>query len=522
MSDSEKSGSGTPDPAREPDAGRAPDPVNDAVKEDELSHATIRQRVLSGAALIAGRNVILLALAVVANAVLAHLLTPRDFGLIAFGSAILSFAGALSDGGLGSALVRSSVDVDAPTLRSVFGLELAIGISLFSVIALVALPFFGLAGQLTAVMALSLPLGAFVTPAMIMLERSLDFRTLARVEVLQAVAYYGYSVAAVALGLGVWGLATAAVVRTVSSVWLLFMVRRDLFFRPSLSLARIRPLLRFGFQFQANTFVTVIRDQGLNIGVALVAGTSALGIWTLARRLLELPFTLFQVLWRVSFPATSQLIKAGSDARSLIERGAKATAIGSGLILAGVAAAAPGFVPAVFGARWHEAGPVVSVSCAALVIGGPISVATAGYLYASGDSAGVLVATVVHSVIWLVVGLALLKPIGPVGLAVGLVIGSVADAVLLARATYRHVSVRLFRPIFRPTLAAYAAGGVGLILTIFEGRNLATGIGSGVIAVVVYVGLLLVFEPAETSQLSRMMLSMVGLGKGNKVALQDA
>jgi O-antigen/teichoic acid export membrane protein len=372
------------------------------------------------------------------------------------------------------------------------------------------------------VMALSLPLGALVTPATIMLERSLAYRTLARVEVLQAVAYYGFAVAAVSLGLGVWGLASAAVVRQASSVFLLFRVRPDLFVRPGFSLSRLRPMLRFGLHFQANSFVTMLRDQGLNVGVALIAGTATLGIWTLARRLLELPFLLFQTLWRVSFPATSQLISAGADARSLIERGAKATSIGSGLVLASVAAAAPGLVPAVFGPRWHEAGTIVPIACGALVVAGPVSVATAGYLYASGDAAGVLVATVVHSAIWLGVSLGLLPLIGPVALPVGLVVGSSADAILLARATQRRLAVPLFRPVLWPSVAAFAAGAAGIGFTVLAGTSLTGGVASALIALVLYCVLVLVLEGGPTRELAKVTLSSLRSATRAAPVVQDA
>ncbi len=477
--------------------------------DPKLSHATIRSRAMSGAALVAGRGVALLVLAVVANAVLAHLLSPRQFGLVAFGLAIMTFASSLADGGLGSALIRSSTPIDTPTLKSVFALELTVTTVLFVAIAVVSFPFFGLAGQLTALMALTLPLGSLTTPVTIVLERNLDYRVLARVELLQALVYYSFSVTAVAAGLGVWGLASATVVRTGVSVVLLYLARRDLFFLPLFSYTRIRPLLRFGLNFQATSFVNVVRDQGMNIGIAAIAGTATLGVWTLARRLLELPMLLFQTLWRVSFPAMSQLVRAGSDVRSLIERGAKVTSIGSGFVLATVAAASPGLVPAIFGGRWHEAGTVVPIACAGLLVPGPISVATAGFLYAAGDAGSVLVATIAHTAVWLAVSLLLLPSLGVIAIPIGWAVGSAVDMIALASATYRHVPAKLFRSVARPTVAALAGGGAGILFSVLVGPSLWGGFASALIALAVYSGLLLALERAETAQLVTTMLASV-------------
>lgn len=468
-----------------------------------LARETIAKRAVAGAALIAVRGVLLLAFATVANAVLARELSPREFGLVAFGMTVMTFAAAFSDGGLGAALIRSSVPVERSTLRSVLGLQLVVTLALFGAICAIALPFFGLAGRVTALMALALPLGAIDTPAKIVLERTLEYRLIARAEVLQALVYYAWAVGAVTIGFGVWGLASAAVVRTVAIAAILFRARPDLFVTPLFSLARLRPLLRFGVGFQANTVVTVFRDQGLNIGIAAIAGVAPLGIWTLARRLMELPMLLFQTLWRVSFPATSQLLGAGMDARRLIARGAALTAVGSGFVLGALAAAAPGLVPSVFGARWAEVGTVVAISCAPLVYSGPISVATAGYLYAAGDASAVLVATVAHTATWLATTLALLPFVGVVAVPVGWVLGSAVDAWLLGRAAQRRTGVDVFAAVFGPSTTGLLAGGAGVLVDVVAGRTLLGGILGGAVAVLLHASLLATFEQSLTRELVR-------------------
>jgi O-antigen/teichoic acid export membrane protein len=462
--------------------------------EEALGHETIRRRAVSGAAFIAGRGVALLLLAGVANAVIARELAPAKFGLIAFGTAIMVFASAFSDGGLGGALIRSAVPVDEATLRSVLGLQLAVTSVMFAGISLAGLAFFGLAGQLTALMAFALPVDSLDTPARIMLERSLSYRTLARVEVVQAAIYYGFAVTAVAAGLGVWGLAAATVVRSIGGVSLVFRARPDLFFRPSFDFRRVRSLLRFGIAFQGANIVNVVRDQGLNIGIGAIAGAGSLGIWTLARRLLELPLLLFQTLWRVSFPATSQLMRLEADLRPVVEKGVAMTSIGSGLLLVPIAAGAPGLVPAVFGHRWHEVGIVVTISCAALIVSGPVSVATGGFLYASGAAADVLTATVWHTVAWLAVGLALLPVLGVPGIAIGLLVGSSIDALLLARATWKHTSVRLFSAVLASTTAGLVGGAVGVALALLMARDAASGALAAAVGEAAYVALLFVLD----------------------------
>ena len=114
---------------------------------------------------------------------------------------------------------------------------------------------------------------------------------------------------------------------------------------PSLSWARVRPLLGFGFQFQAVAVVNLLRDQATNAAVALFAGVSALGVWAVAYRILQIPLLFLGSLWRVSFPGMSRLVAAGGDAGKTVERIIGVVAVASGLLLAPLVAATPAWVP---------------------------------------------------------------------------------------------------------------------------------------------------------------------------------
>ena len=452
-----------------------------------LTPQEVKQRALSGVALVLGRGILILGLGLVGNTILARQLRPADFGLVAFGLALMGFATALSDGGLGAGLIRSSESLEPSKLRDVFGLQLALTLVFVFAVCSVGLSFFGNAGRLTALMSLALPLSAVYTPVQIVLERNLDYRILARVEVRQTAIYYTFAVVAVSLGMGVWGLASAVVARAVAGNALFMLERPRLFVVPSLSITRLRPLLRFGLNFQANSLAVIARDQGLNIGIAAIANTTTLGIWVLARRVLELPMLLFQSLWRVSFPAMSQLMASGENPKPVLERAVGLASVGSGLVLAPCAAASPALVPAIFGAPWHDSGAIVALSCAALVIAGPISVATAGFLYADGDAAAVLRATAVHAAAWLVVALSLLPWLGTISVGIGLVVGSTIDAVLLAVPTVRKTSARLAANAVLPISVALLATVVGVIVGILLGETPAAGVVAALAALGTWV-----------------------------------
>jgi PST family polysaccharide transporter len=154
---------------------------------------------------------------------------------------------------------------------------------------------------------------------------------------------------------------------------------------PRLTLGTLRSMLGFGLGFQAVGLSALARNQGVNLVVAAAGGTQLLGYWSLANRLMQVPFWLFQALWRVSYPTMARLRALGEDTRLTVERFARVTALACGATLAPLAASAHYLVPALFGTDWSSAADPLPWASAGLVVAGPISVASACYLYSEGD-----------------------------------------------------------------------------------------------------------------------------------------
>lgn len=432
------------------------------------------------------RGVLVRLLGLLGNIILARLLVPRQFGVVAFGATLMAFMGFLSDAGLGAGFIRRR---DAPIrteFESLVGLQLVLSILFTLAIAAVAWPF-GQVGRITAVMVAGLPILTLKTPGWVILERNLLFKRLVTFELMEWIAFYVWAVATVAMGWGVWGYATASIVRAVTGSTVMISFGPVGFVRPSLSLHRIRGLLRFGAQYQAVELANLVRLQGVNIGTGIIAGVSVLGLWTLASRLLQIPFLVFESLWRVSYPAIARLVKAGEEPRPLLERGVGIVAVGTGVLLVPLVAAAPAFMPSVFGPEWSPASVVVPAAAVGLLINGPISVATAGYLYSAGETGTVLRAMLLSSVTWFAITFPLLVPLGVVAVGLGWTAASLIEAVILGRKVHRLIGARLVSPMVTPTLLAAICGGSGAYIasSVAPTIGAALVIGSGALAVYV-------------------------------------
>jgi polysaccharide transporter, PST family len=454
----------------------------------------VRRRASAGAALLAARAALVVALGLGANIVLARLLVPRDFGLVALGTVLITLGGYLSDGGLGAGLIRRA---DAPTgleLQAVNGLQLGATVSL-TLLAAAGAAAFGRDAAVIAVMVASLPITILRAPSIIVLERRLDYRTIATADIAEAVAFYAWAVATVALGMGVWGLASAMVVR--AAVGTAVMVRRGPvgLVRPRWSWASVRPLLGFGLKLQAISAVAIARDQGLNLAVAAIAGVATLGVWNLAFRVLQIPTLLFTTVSRVSYASMSRLLTGGSDPRSAIERGVATLTVISAALLVAIVGFAPA-LPSLVGHAWDEVPATLALSCAAILLNAPVFVMTVGYLYAVDAAGAVLRAMSAYAAVWFAVSVPLLPALGAPAIGLGWIAAAAVGSVLLSRPTSRRTGASIWRNLLPASAAAGAAGAAGWEIAMAAHQTALAGVlGAAAAELLLFAALALVRRP---------------------------
>jgi len=289
-----------------------------------------------------------------------------------------------------------------------------------------------------------------------------------------------------ALGAGVWGLATASVFRALVGILVLLSVSPVARLAPGYSWQRIKPMLGFGIKFQAVGLVSSGGAQLLNLGIAAVGGFAVLGLWTLAWRIAQIPYLLFSTLWRVSYPAVAKLLSVGESARNMIERSLKLTALATGAILAPATGSLSPLVPAVFGHRWGPVADVLPVAFLGLQASGPTSVATAGYLYAVGDTSTVLRAGIITSVVWFLVAIPLIPWLGVIAVGVGWMVGALVEIPILSTPVRRRTGAAFLRPILTPWIAATVAGASGWLVSRTVSHGLIAALLGATVAAIVY------------------------------------
>jgi O-antigen/teichoic acid export membrane protein len=259
----------------------------------------------------------------------------------------------------------------------------------------------------------------------------------------------------------------------------------------------------------------------LNVAVAGLSGVGTLGLWTLAKRLLEVPVLIIEPLHRVAFPYMSQLRAAREDPGPVIERGIRVTGTAAGVVLVGLAASASGLVPAVFGEQWHETAIAVQWVCGSLLVAAPLAAVAVGFLYAEDAPSVVLRATILQTIALFAVACPLLPFYGVSAIGAGSLAGAVVDALILGRAVSARSSARPFRLMAVPVIFGLPSAAMGWFVTRALGDDFAAAIAGGFLAASVYVSAVFVFRREtmlETASVVRRSVR-AGLGRDRVVSM---
>ena len=404
-----------------------------------------------------------MAFGVVVNVFLARSLGPEGFGIVALGMTMV-MVGLFLSSGLGAALIRREERPGPEELQSALGLQLLGTLGLLTLAGAAALTF-GEQGLLVLVMTLAVPLGVLRMPAYVLLERELAYRVIALTDLAEGLFFYAWAVVAVAAGAGVWGVATAVVARAILGTLLVIWLGPSGFIRPRLDWAVTRPLVRFGLQYQAATAGGVGRDQGMNLGVAAVGGIEALGVWSLATRILQIPLMGMQSLIRVSYPAMSRLAGGVGDPAAAVERSIAMVATATAFLLVLIVSAAPAGLPPLVGDEWEAVPTILILAALGLMVVIPLGAAAIGYLFSIGRAGTVAIAAGFEAVAVLAVTLPLIPVVGIEVAGLSWVAVGVVDLVVLGRVVGRVAGARVTANLAVPFLIAVGAGAAGVLVS---------------------------------------------------------
>ncbi|MHA7223715.1 lipopolysaccharide biosynthesis protein [Arthrobacter sp. RHLT1-20] len=306
---------------------------------------------------------------IVCAVVLARILGPESYGVIAAATVYISLVALLLDQGLSAALIQRA-DVTRRMAGATAALNLLVA-GLLAAATWFAAPWvsgFFRVGELEPilrVLAFAIPLKALAITPRAMLSRELQLHKVGAADIAAAAAGSAAGIGAALAGAGPWSMVYQVVATDlVCSAMLLAASRGPL---PNFGFRAVVPLLKFSISVFATDCLAYFSRNVDNILVGRVLGVSALSLYGMAYRILVVPVQLIgQTVNRVMFPAFAR----SADRRDLVAANLVAAtrilAVASIPLMTFVACAAPELVNLVLGAEWMPAAALVSV----LAIGG--------------------------------------------------------------------------------------------------------------------------------------------------------
>ncbi len=349
-------------------------PDEDLIGAPAAEEPSLTRRTISGLQWTYAQTGVNAVLQLAVAAVLARLLTPEAFGLVAIGDLTLRFVNYIARAGIAQAVVQKP-DLDERDVRAAFLDSTGLSIVFFGVAWLIAPAAAALFEAPDAVpvlrwMALSLPLYGIGAVADGLLRRDLRFRAVALRDIASYVLGYGIvAMIGAAQGWGVWALVAATLTQTGSKSVLAFIARPHAV-RPTIDRAAHRAVLGFGSRVSLISFFEFLGGELDTIAVGRFAGTSALGLYNRAYLIVRLPvYHLTTSLSKVLFPAFSAVQRETERLRSAYLGAVRVTAALVIPTAAGIAAAREEIVRVILGDQWLDAIPVLPWIAVASALG---------------------------------------------------------------------------------------------------------------------------------------------------------
>ena len=424
---------------------------------------------VSGAAVMTAAKVVGAVVAFSALAILARLLPPEDYGLVAMVTSVTAFFVVFSDFGLALVTIQRP-NLSREQLSTLFWLNLGFGLLLFAAtvgLAPLLVWFYGdpRLFWITAATACVFPLGAVGVQHQAMLKRDMKFRRLAVARIVGTTAAAVAAVAAALLGAKWWSVVIqdVAIAGVTSAACIVAYPWRP---GPPRRCEGLGGLVRFGGALTGHGMLGYFGNNMDNILIGRFCGVAELGLYSRSYALMMRPISFAGYGVGETAIGQSRVAYDPAALRASFRRMFSLCALLGLPICACGAFWTDDVVLTIFGPKWTAATPmlrVLFIAAAARMLS-----ASTGWIYVATGRPGRML---LWQAMWTPVALAAFLaglPWGGFGVASAYAIALWATLLPAFWYCLRGTSVSLrdaITPTLRPLLCAVAAAAAGLLLS---------------------------------------------------------
>ncbi len=350
-----------------------------------VASADLRRQTVSGLGWMGSTRVAQRFIQFALGVILARLLIPHDFGLIALIIAFTGFLSIIGDFGIASAIIQRP-KIEARHLNSAFWASIGLGLVLMVLVMALAPGLAAFYGQarlvgLTVAIAPSFLFQSVGSLQASLLTREMNFKTLAVIETVALASANGAAVGMAMVDCGVWSLVALALIQPIVRSALLWVGSS---WRPHAFLDRrsLAELWAFSSRLTGFNAVNYWARNADNLLIGRFVGPSQLAFYSRAYTLMLLPLDLvYMGPMRVLYPAMSRLQDDPEHVKRLYLRAIGLIAIFTFPLMVGLFVLSRPFIITMYGAQWS---PVVSILQILCITGFVQSISgTTGWIYYS-------------------------------------------------------------------------------------------------------------------------------------------
>ncbi|MDH2355960.1 lipopolysaccharide biosynthesis protein [Bradyrhizobium sp. SSUT112] len=305
------------------------------------------------------------ALQIVSAVILARLLAPEDFGLVAIVTVLTSFAPLLIDFGLGDATVQRS-KITRGQVNCLFWLSSGIGLAVALIVAACSPLIAWIYGEprlapIALCIAITFVLGGASNQHLALLRRSMQFGRIANIQILSTLAGIVVAVVVAIVGSGYWALVLRPVVSTFCIALGAWFVCR---WRPGFPAfdSDVRPMIRFGQHVVGFSVIYTMAKSVDRIALGLFYRPDQVGYYQNAIALYE--NSIFAALIQLHMVASATLSKLQSDPAALRQKYEAALSALAFFVMPAasiLSVVAEDLTVILLGEKWRMAGSLLSI-----------------------------------------------------------------------------------------------------------------------------------------------------------------
>lgn len=332
-----------------------------------MKNGSLKAKVMSGLFWRFSERIAAQAVTFIVSIILARLLEPSSYGVIAIVNIFIAIANVFVIGSFGNSLIQKK-EADDIDFSSVFYLNIVLGIIFYSIL-FVAAPFVAqfydmpILCQLLRVMGVSLIIAGVNSVQQAYVSKNMMFRRFFWSTLWGTIVSAVIGITMAYIGFGVWALVAQYMVKTVINTLILWFTVK---WRPKLlfSLRRLGSLFSYGWKLLASSLL----DTGYNELRSLVIGkmytSSDLAFYNKGKSFPDIVVTnINSSIQSVLFPAMADCQDEKEEVKAMTRRSIRISSYIMFPMMAGLAIVAEPLIKLLLTEKWLSCVPYLQISC---------------------------------------------------------------------------------------------------------------------------------------------------------------